>query len=166
MILIALGANLPSSHGSPEETLEAAKQTLEYARVRIIKSSRTIVTPPVPASDQPWYRNAVVAVQTALGPLELLEALHEIETVFGRVRSVKNAPRALDLDLIAYNDVVINENDVFVPHPRAQQRGFVLFPLQEVAPNWVHPVSKRSVGDLIAALPEDQKTQFSSEAAI
>ena len=157
MILIALGANLPSSYGSPEETLEAAKEALARAGVHILNSSKTIITPPVPMSDQPWYRNAVVSVETALEALELLNLLHEIEADFGRVRTVRNAPRLLDLDLIAYHDVIINDDDVFIPHPRLHERGFVLLPLQEVAPNWVHPVLKHSVEDLIAALPDEKQ---------
>ena len=160
MILIALGANLPSTYGTPEETLEAAKSALGRLGVRIVSSSKTILAAPVPVSDQPWYRNAVVAVETALGPLALLNVLHKVEAEFGRVRTVRNAPRLLDLDLIAYHDEVIEQDDVFIPHPRLHERGFVLLPLREIAADWVHPVLKRSVEDLIAALPNDQRAEF------
>ncbi len=166
MILIALGANLPSVYGSPEETLKAAMYALEARDCQIIKRSSILTTPSWPDASQPPFKNAVIAVQYALGPVELLELLHEIERDFGRVRGTQNAPRVLDLDLIAYNDVMINENDVFIPHPRLHERGFVLFPLKEVASDWVHPVLKRSVADMIAALPESQKQNLtSSEAA-
>ncbi len=154
MIGIALGANLPSRFGEPVETLQAAKAALLERGVAVTNESRTYLTEPVPKSDDPWYHNEVVAVETVLGPEDLLAMLHTIEAEFGRVRTVKNAPRLLDLDLISYHDVIVESEVVTVPHPRMHTRAFVLYPLQEIAPTWVHPVSQTPVSDLIAALPE------------
>lgn len=157
MILIALGANLPSRFGGPEETLEAAKIALEAAQVRMLSASRVWITEPVPKSDQPYFRNAVIQVDTALCARSLLRVLHHIEADFGRVRSERNAPRCIDLDLIAYNDVQIDEGEaeIIVPHPRMHERAFVLAPLCDIAPGWVHPVMNRTAQDLLDALQED-----------
>lgn len=161
MILIALGANLPSRCGAPEQTLKKAVADIQARGIRVVKQSSIWKTAPVPVSDQPWYRNAVIRVETNLPAFELLGLLHSIEDDFGRMRTVKNAPRLLDLDLLAYNTDLINEEGVFIPHPRMHNRGFVLRPLEEVAPQWVHPVLKRSVADLIKALPANEETEKS-----
>lgn len=159
MILIALGANLPSRYGDPEATIEAALECFEREGVRVVKRSSIWLTAPVPVSDQPWYRNAVVAVETDLTAQELMVLLHSIERRFGRVRTVRDAPRLLDLDIIAYHDEVHDHSNMTVPHPRMHDRAFVLKPLQEVAPNWEHPVLGLSVTQLIAKLPEDQQAE-------
>lgn len=153
MILIALGANLPGLDGAPPEaTLEAAKAEIAARAGRVIQASRTWLTAPVPASDQPWYRNSVIEIETDLSAMDLLSALHEIEMRFGRIRSSPNAPRILDLDLIAYHDQVIDSPRAVIPHPRMHGRGFVLHPLCEIAPEWIHPVMKRSARALLTAL--------------
>jgi 2-amino-4-hydroxy-6-hydroxymethyldihydropteridine diphosphokinase len=157
-ILVALGANLVSERwGPPVSTLDAALRCLTQAGIEILSRSRWFESAPVPISDQPWYVNGVVEVATALSAEALLEKLHEIEADFGRVRSIRNEPRVLDLDLVAYRDQVISQtNGIVVPHPRAAQRAFVLLPLKDVAPGWVHPVSGVGIDALIAALPADQ----------
>ena len=159
MILIALGANLSSRFGEPEETLNVAVSALEKAGIEVLEVSSVWLTAPVPASDQPWYRNAVARVDTQLGLPQLLGVLQSIEDDFGRVRSVRNAPRLLDLDIIACNDVVSDKGDCLVPHPRMHIRAFVLKPLQEVAPGWIHPVLGLSVEELIEMLPAGQEIQ-------
>jgi len=156
-ILIALGANLPSERfGPPINALEAALAVLEQRGVRICRRSRWYESAPVPASDQPWYVNGVVEATTLLGPEPLLRLLHEIESAFGRVRREVNAPRTLDLDLIAYGDLVRTEAAPILPHPRMAERAFVLIPLLDVRPDWRHPVLNRTAAELAAALPGDQ----------
>lgn len=160
MIIIALGANLPSPYGEPHETLAAAVAALaEKGDMRITAQSSVWITAPVPVSDQPWYHNAVVAVDTDLSPFALLERLQEIENEFGRVRTVRNAPRVLDLDLVAYNDVIIDKPELIVPHPRMHQRAFVLLPLQEIAPDWTHPLGGDNLAAMIATIPPEQQAQ-------
>ena len=132
---------------------------LDGAGMRVAARSSVWLTAPVPVSDQPWYHNAVVRVETAQSPYALLETLQGIENEFGRVRTVRNAPRVIDLDLIAYNDNVLDRPELIVPHPRMHQRGFVLLPLRELAPDWVHPVSGARLADMIAALPVDQQAK-------
>ena len=159
MIFVALGANLPSRFGTPYQTLQAARRVMQEKGIHITASSDTWLTAPVPISDQPWYHNEVVKVETALSAFRLLETLQDIENDFGRVRTVRNAPRLLDLDLIAYDDEILDKPELIVPHPRMHRRAFVLLPLQEIAPDWVHPLLQQDIASLVAALPADQQAE-------
>jgi len=165
LILIGVGANLPSRFGGPEETLKAAIGAIADQGVEVLQVSSIWLSAPVPVSDQPWYRNAVIAVETALGPRELMACLQKIESDFGRVRSVRDAPRVLDLDILAYHGDVLSESDCVIPHPRMHTRSFVLLPLAEVAPTWRHPVTGAFVQDLIDEMPEGQEIEISENRA-
>ena len=158
MILIGLGANLPSVAGPPAATLAAALAALEAAGVRVERRSAWYRSAPVPAAGQPWYVNGVVAVATSLGPAELLALLHRIEARFGRVRRRQNEPRVLDLDLLDFDGLVRQEPPV-LPHPRLQERRFVLLPLADIAPAWRHPVSGAALAELIAGLDPEQRVE-------
>jgi 2-amino-4-hydroxy-6-hydroxymethyldihydropteridine diphosphokinase len=154
MILIALGSNLPGPGGAPRETVEAALSVLADAGVVTEACSPWYRSAPVPPSDQPWFVNGVARVVFRDGgPAELLGRLHEVEAAFGRRREVglRNAARTLDLDLLDF-DGVVSDGPPALPHPRMTERAFVLLPLADVAPDWRHPVSGRSVADLVAAL--------------
>lgn len=156
MILIALGANLPSRYGSPAKTLLAAMDKIEELGVKVLGRSRIWVSAPVPASDQPWYHNAVISVRTAMRPEALMVLMQAVEADFGRVRTgVRNEARILDLDIVAYHDEQVEDCELVIPHPRLSERAFVLYPLRDVAPDWTHPVSGLSVEALIDALPAD-----------
>jgi len=98
--------------------------------------------------------NAVVRAETALSPAGLLAALHLTEAAFGRLRTVTNAARTLDLDLLAYGDVIRTGEAPLLPHPRLHERAFVLFPLRDLAPGWRHPVLGETAENLAARLPE------------
>lgn len=158
MILIGLGANLPSPEfGPPSSTLEAAVGALEREGVVVRARSRFYDSAPVPLSDQPWFVNAVIAVETALGPEALLALLLDLEGRFGRGRGPAGGARVLDLDLLAYDDVVTDPEDhPALPHPRMHERAFVLLPLAEIAPVWRHPATGTPLARLIEALPPDQ----------
>ena len=157
-ILIGLGANLPSPrHGAPVATLEAAVVALAARGLAIRARSRWWESAPVPVSDQPWYVNGVVEVETVLAPEALLALLHEIEAAFGRHRSVPNAPRVLDLDLLAYGGLVrTGPLPPLLPHPRMADRAFVLYPLRDIRPDWRHPASGLGLAALIARLTPEQ----------
>lgn len=158
MILIGLGGNLPSPRfGPPRRTLAGALERLEADGIRVLRRSRFYTSAPVPASEQPWYVNAVALVETGLGPDALLAALLAVEADFGRIRGAANAARVLDLDLLAFGDIVTPADaHPALPHPRLAGRAFVLLPLAEVAPDWRHPASGAPVGALIQALPDSQ----------
>ena len=111
--------------------------------------------PAWPDPRDPPFINGVALVSTSLPPAALLDVLHEVEAQFGRTRHAPNAPRTLDLDLLDYNGLV-QAGPPSLPHPRMQDRPFVLVPLKDVAPVWHHPVSGQPVADLIAALPPSQ----------
>ena len=153
MILIALGANLPSPVGPPAVTLEAAYRRLEELGVQILARSHLYETPSWPDPGQPAFINAVAVIKTALQPVELLALLHGVETEFGRMRSAPNAPRTLDIDLLDYDGRLISDG-LTLPHPRMMARSFVLAPLAEVAPGWRHPVSGAGAGELLAGLAD------------
>lgn len=160
MILLGLGANLPSAtHGQPEATLAAALAALAAEGVTVDRLSPWYRSAPVPAGDQPWYVNGVAAVTTRLAPAELLELLHRVERRFGRVRRDRNEPRVLDLDLLDYDGLVQDSGQAVLPHPRLHERAFVLLPLRDVAPHWRHPILGRSVDKLVAALPPGQRVE-------
>jgi 2-amino-4-hydroxy-6-hydroxymethyldihydropteridine diphosphokinase len=149
MILIALGANLPSAAGPPVDTLRAALGSLGAKGITVERLSGFYLSDAWPDASDPPFVNAVAAVRTTLPPADLLSVLHEVEAEFGRRPGPRNAPRPLDLDLIDY-DGRIEKEGLEIPHPRIQSRAFVLVPLRDVAPHWRHPVSGRSVSDLIA----------------
>ena len=155
MILIGLGANLASHAGSPATTIDAALAALEASGVTVAARSPLYESEPVPRSDQPWFVNAVARVETRLEPEGLLALLHEIERRFGRVRRERNEARPLDLDLLAYDDVVRVGGALLLPHPRLHERAFVLKPLADVAPEWRHPILARTAVELLSALPEE-----------
>jgi len=111
---------------------------------------------PVPVSTQPWYLNAVLKIQTKKTPEELIILLHEIENIFGRKRSVLNESRTLDLDIVDYEGLIKKERPI-LPHPRMHLRHFVLLPMQDIDPNWIHPIYKKSINDLIINYAPTQK---------
>lgn len=153
MILLGLGANLPSDLGPPLATFAAALDALGAAGVRLIRRSRWYRSPPMPPSAQPWYVNGVALVQTSHPPADLLAILHGIEARFGRIRGEANAARPLDLDLLDYEGrLSLSGETPVLPHPRLHERAFVLLPLRDVAPDWRHPRLGQTAADLVAAL--------------
>ncbi len=159
MILVAIGANLPGSDGvAPLETCRRAAAMLDrLPGLRLKALSRWYATTPIPASDQPDYVNGVALLVAEPGvtvdPAALLALLQGIEAAFGRARGEANAARTLDLDIVAMGDVVRTAPDPILPHPRAHERAFVLAPLLDVAPGWVHPGLGVAVEVLLAGLP-------------
>ena len=150
-IYIAFGANL----SNPKETFLAAIKSLEARGVGLVKMSGLWQSPAWPRGyGQPDYLNACAQVNFDGDAQELLTLLHETEQAFGRVRSVKNAERTLDLDLLDFDGHIISRPEgLIIPHPRMLSRAFVLLPLSEIAPNWADPVRKLGVWDHIARLP-------------
>ncbi|HEY2133067.1 MAG TPA: 2-amino-4-hydroxy-6-hydroxymethyldihydropteridine diphosphokinase [Acetobacteraceae bacterium] len=171
MILVAIGANLPSPEGMfPLATCRMAVEALrDLPGLRLHAVSRWYETVPVPPSDQPPYVNGVARlepVDTLPDPAALLARLQAIEARCGRRRGVPNAARTLDLDIVAMGDLVRAAPDPILPHPRAHQRGFVLCPLADVAPEWVHPGLGQTVQALLSALPPDGIKPISRPIAI
>ena len=158
MILVGIGSNLNSKKDQPPEynCIEAINQLTLHA-IYPFKTSSLFETSPFPQEKlQPWYVNSVVAVKTKLNPFNILETLLTIELKMGRKRTTANAPRVIDLDLLAYDDKVIGGKELILPHPRLHKRAFVLKPLEQIAPNWVHPVTGKSIKQLSKNLDPGQ----------
>lgn len=144
-VLIGVGSNL----GDRRIYLERAWTLLEkLPQTRFMKGSSVIETDPVGGPPQGKFLNAVWEIETTLAARELRDRLIAIETELGRRRTVPNAPREIDLDILFYGDHMIQETDLEIPHPRLHQRGFVLGPLLEIAPEKVHPKLKKSMREL------------------
>ena len=158
-IYVALGGNLDHPvWGPPRRALEAALAELGRRGIAVRRVSRWYRTAPVPVSDQPWFVNAVAEVETDLEADAVLAVLHAVEADFGRVRTVANAARLIDLDLLDYHGVTTpgGPGKATLPHPRMTDRAFVLLPLADLAPDWRHPASGQPVVALVAALPPGQ----------
>ena len=141
---IALGSNL----GDKEANLRRALELLIERGVEIVKTSTFISTEPYGVTDQPQFLNGVCEVRTSLEPLELLHTLLDIEQEMGRVRLRHWGERNIDLDLLLYEDVVMDTPELKLPHPDMQNRDFVLLPLAEIAPELVHPILQKSIEEL------------------
>lgn len=149
-IYIALGANL----SNPKLTFQKAVKSLDARGVSLVKMSGLWQSPAwPPGSDQPDYINACAEVDFNGDARALLNILHVVEAEFGRERSVKNAARTLDLDLLDFNGEIVEQGGMIIPHPRMLSRGFVLFPLSEISPDWRDPVQNMRVEDWIARIP-------------
>ncbi len=172
--LLALGGNLSSQFGSPIQTLQESLIHLNRNDVHIRAVSRFFQTPCFPEGAGPDFINAAVSIETVLSPLELLTELHKVESAFGRERVTRWGTRPLDIDLIGYESQVLPNVSVWtrwrdlpmdqqvqeapaeliLPHPRLQDRGFVLAPLMDIAPDWKHPVTGRTVAQMFGDLPD------------
>ncbi|MDA8553088.1 2-amino-4-hydroxy-6-hydroxymethyldihydropteridine diphosphokinase [Alphaproteobacteria bacterium] len=143
MILIGLGSNLPHPEiGTPDAVLRVSLQEIHAKVGRLVRVSPFLSTQPVPISDQPWYQNAVCEIESQRQPAELLADLHAIEADFGRIRSVRNAARILDLDLLVYGDHRDPHGPPILPHPRMFERDFVMVPLAAIRAPATLPVQR------------------------
>ena len=150
VVYIALGSNV----GDRASMLERAIAAMNSAGIRVVRQSSVYVTEPVGAPGQAWFLNAVVEAETSLLPLQLLHALLKIERELGRRRITPHGPRAIDLDLLFYGPSVIRSRELEVPHPRLTERRFVLLPMAQLAPEFRHPVSHKSIAQLLAETPD------------
>lgn len=154
MAYIGLGANL----GDRLATLQTAMESL-LALGQVRSVSAVYETDPVGFLEQPAFLNAAVGLQTLLAPSGLVMALLGIERELGRVRTFRNAPRTVDLDLLLYGDAVVDSETVTVPHPRLHERAFVLVPLADIAPDIVHPLLGVSVAELRRRLEPEESVR-------
>jgi 2-amino-4-hydroxy-6-hydroxymethyldihydropteridine diphosphokinase len=177
---VALGSNQASSAGSPSVTLKAAICALEDADTRLVAVSRFFRTPAFPAESGPDFINVVAKIATFRPPQALLAQFHRIEAQFERRRETRWGARTVDLDLLAWGGEILPDDatlshwidlpageqrqktpeDLILPHPRLQDRAFVLIPFADVDATWCHPLTGKSVSAMIEALPEAQKAEI------
>lgn len=146
-VFIGIGSNL----GDKEENIRKAIDLIKE-KCKILKISSIYETEPVGYKNQALFLNCAIEIKTNLKPKELLIFLQSIEKRLGRVRTIKNGPRTIDLDILFYANKIVNENNLIVPHPRMHKRLFVLEPLKEICHDFVHPVLKKSVKELRSIL--------------
>jgi 2-amino-4-hydroxy-6-hydroxymethyldihydropteridine diphosphokinase len=156
---VGLGANLEHPR---QQLLRAVEALAHLPRTQLLAHSSLYRSAPVGKTDQPDFINAVAALRTELEPVELLDALLDVEATQGRLRSVPNAARTLDLDLLLFDDRVIREPRLEVPHPRMHERRFVLLPLAELNPNVIIP-GHGPVADLLPRVAGQDVTRIDAE---
>ena len=149
-IYLSLGSNI----GDRAENLRLAVERLAEADVRVLRCSKIYETEPVDYLNQAWFLNQVVEAETTLFPLQLLSRTGRIERDLGRKRTVKKGPRTLDIDILFYAAAVVETARLTIPHPRIAERRFVLAPLAEIAPELRHPLTHRSVRQMLEGAPE------------
>lgn len=151
---IAIGSNM----GSPKENcIEAANFLNDHSAISVSSQSSLYKTEPFGKSDQNWFINSVVKVTTLLSSELLFKVCLGIEKKMGRIRGEKWGARIIDLDLLFYDDCILRENDLEVPHPGIAERSFVLVPMNEIAPDFVHPKLKRNIKTLLEEIPNPQR---------
>ncbi len=153
-VFIELGGNL----GDRLNLINQAKKMLQILGCNIIQQSSIYETPPWGfEADQSFY-NQIVKIETKLNPIELIGELQEIEKKLGRIRgSEKYESRTMDLDILFFNDEIINTNQIIIPHPRLHLRNFVLFPLNEMATDFIHPTLLKNIGELLSTCTDNSK---------
>jgi 2-amino-4-hydroxy-6-hydroxymethyldihydropteridine diphosphokinase len=158
--LLSLGSNL----GDTRQHLKAARQALEALGVLVEETSPFYVTEPVDFKDQPWFLNQVIRVRTDLAPKELLHTCLRIEHEQGRRRDIAKGPRTLDIDILLFDDLIFQDPELQIPHPRIAVRRFVLEPLARLAPNRIHPVLLETFGRLLARCSDSSRVEQLQES--
>jgi len=150
---IGFGSNVGDGIRNCRRAIEAVGSD---SRIRLVQRSPLYRTEPVGKRDQDWFINGVAAVETPMTPGELLGFLLSIEDRMGRIRKEKWGPRIIDLDILFYGDMVLDEYNLQIPHPRLQERRFVLVPLNDIAPDLIHPVFRQTVSQLLSGLKSEE----------
>src|SRR4030042_2792233 len=154
VVFLGLGSNI----GKKEANIKKALYLLsEIGEVK--KTSHLYLTEPVGIIKQDWFLNCAVQIETNMDPQKLLTALKSIERKLGRIKTVKNGPRTIDIDILFYGDRIVKKTHLVIPHPFLQDRLFVLQPMMDLAPSFIHPLLKKSIQDLYTNHPKSQKVQ-------
>lgn len=148
-IYLSLGSNI----GDRERNLRKALECLASRDMRVLHTSRIYETEPVDYKEQAWFLNQVVEGETTLFPMQLLTRIGRVERELGRTRTVRQGPRTIDIDILFYGAAVVETARLEIPHPRIAERRFVLAPLAELAPELRHPVTHRSVRQMLENAP-------------
>lgn len=145
IVYIGIGSNL----GNREDNCLKALRLMEESGIKILKRSSLYETEPWGIKDQPMFINMVIQAETEKSPVELLRILKSIEDSMGRLKDIKWGPRIIDLDILFYNNLILDTPELKIPHPYLHQRAFVLMPLSEIAPELEHPLLKKKIRELL-----------------
>ena len=160
MIHLNIGSNLKSKYGSKFENISVAVNLLINSKIKIKKISNFYETPSYPNKNNPKFVNVGLLVECDLDYNQLINKTLSIEKKLGRVRSAKNDPRVCDIDIIDFYGEKTNDTKLELPHPRAHERNFVLYPIKEIDPNWTHPILKKNVDFLINELSQISRIEI------
>jgi 2-amino-4-hydroxy-6-hydroxymethyldihydropteridine diphosphokinase len=150
---IGIGSNLESP---AENCLKAVEHLNAHSDLTLVERSSLYQSEPFGLADQDWFVNSVIQLTTLLSPEELLQTCLSIEQVMGRTRAEKWGPRIIDLDILFYDDLILKQEGLEIPHPGIPERSFVLAPMNEIAPEFIHPALKKSMRILLAEIPNPQ----------
>ena len=160
MIILALGSNLPSTNGDRFYNIDLAVSYLEHYGIQILKKSSYYETDSFPNKKDPKFINIVISAKTVLSPEDLASVLIFIEEKLERKRSKKNEPRTCDIDIIDFKGEIIKNDDLEAPHPRLHLRNFVIYPLKEIEPNWLHPVFNKKIDSFFLKLDKNSHKEI------
>tara|TARA_B100001287_G_scaffold268041_1_gene263858 strand:+ start:435 stop:929 length:495 start_codon:yes stop_codon:yes gene_type:complete len=149
MKIIALGSNIPFKNILPVKILEETYTILKNYNINVVKKSHIYQSEAYPNKSDPPFYNSALSIETKLQPHELLKNIQDIEKAFGRERKEKNSPRTLDIDIISFDDLIINQKNLKIPHPSLHLRPFVLLPIRDLDMTWIHPVFYETIGEII-----------------
>lgn len=150
-IFLITGGNI----GNRKKNLETAAELIKKHVGKIIKSSKIYETDAWGITDQPTFYNQVLIIESKYSAREVMRKILKIEEKMGRIRSIKNAARIIDIDILFFNDEVINESNLIIPHTEISNRRFVLIPLNELVPEMIHPVFKKSIHELLSTTKDE-----------
>ncbi len=148
LVYLGLGSNV----GDSETLLQSALDRLNAPELKLLRVSSIYETEPVGLREQPWFLNLAAEFETDLFPKQLLHRIQRVERELGRIRTVRNGPRTIDIDILLYGKFVVQSDELEIPHPRYSERRFTLAPLAELNPNLRDPVTHRTVGAMLSAL--------------
>ena len=160
MIHLNIGSNLSSKYGSRFDNISLAINLLIEAKIKISKVSNCYETPSYPNNNFPKFLNVGILADFKHSYFDLLKKIRLIEKKLGRIKSNKNAPRVIDIDIVDFKNLISNEEGLILPHPRCHLRNFVLFPIFEIDPNWSHPIFKKNAQFLINKLSQKSRIEI------
>ena len=160
MIYLNIGSNLPSADGERKTNIIKAINYLKKLKLKLIKISSFYETPSYPNYSDPKFINLCIKLETNLKANELLKEIKKIEKKLGRIRLKKNEPRTCDIDIIDFNGEVIKSDELVAPHPRLHLRNFVIYPLKEIEPNWLHPIFNKNIDSFFQKLDKNSHNEI------
>ena len=160
MIHLNIGSNLNSKFGTKFKNISIAINLLINSKLKINKISNFYETPSYPNKKLPKYANIGLLAEYSFSYTKLLDEIILIEKKIGRVKSIKNSPRVCDIDIIDFNGLIKRNKSSILPHPRCHNRNFVLYPIREIDPKWIHPISKKNIDLLINELSQNSRIEI------